>query len=200
MSTTYRVLPYGGERPVARPLGWWGIVLVIVTESAFFAFLLFSYFYTGSLNAGPWPPHGIPEVKLAGMNTLLLLTSSGAMWWGERGIRHGDRRRLMVGLGAVLVLGVAFLSMQGVEYSHKTFSPRTDAYGSLFFTITGFHGAHVAVGLIMVAVTLVRAALGHFTADQRASVTVTSLYWHFVDAVWLAVFTSLYLTPRIGLW
>jgi heme/copper-type cytochrome/quinol oxidase subunit 3 len=200
MSTSYRVLPLPGVRPVGRPLGWWGIVLVIATESAFFAFLLFSYFYSGSVASGPWPPHGAPELTLTGINTLLLLSSSGAMWWGERGIRNGDARRLMWGLAGTLLLGIAFLTIQAVEYSHKTFTPRTDAYGSLFFTITGFHGAHVAVGIIMVAVTLVRAALGHFGADRRTAVSVTALYWHFVDAVWLAVFTSLYLTPRLGLW
>jgi heme/copper-type cytochrome/quinol oxidase subunit 3 len=83
-----------------------------------------------------------------------------------------------------------------VEYSHKQFTPATDAYGSLFFTITGFHGAHVAVGLLMIAVVAVRAWLGHFSERRHLAVTNVSWYWHFVDVVWLAVFTSLYLSPR----
>ncbi len=84
-----------------------------------------------------------------------------------------------------------------IEYRHQPFGPSTDAYGSLFFTITGFHGAHVAVGLLMIAVVSLRAGLGHFSARRHLAVTNVAWYWHFVDAVWLVVFTSLYLSPRL---
>jgi heme/copper-type cytochrome/quinol oxidase subunit 3 len=190
-----RRLPVGGAGKGAT--GWWGMILLIVTEASLFVYLLFSYFYLGSMARGAWPPSGPPELRLALPNTVILLLSSGAMWWAESGVRHGAQGRLRLGLLITLGLGIVFLAIQMVEYSNKHFTPATDAYGSLFFTITGFHGAHVAVGLIMVAVVALRAWLGHFTERRHLAVTNVSLYWHFVDAVWLAVFTSLYLSPRL---
>lgn len=177
--------------------GFWGMALLIATEASLFAYLLFSYFYLGSI--GPaWPTAGPPELRLALPNTVLLLASSVTMWWGDAGIRQGDEGRLRLGLLATFVLGAVFLSIQGVEYSHKSFTPETDAYGSLFFTITGFHAAHVIVGMLMVAVAELRAWRRHFDATHRLAVTNTAMYWHFVDAVWLVVFTTLYLAPRLG--
>jgi heme/copper-type cytochrome/quinol oxidase subunit 3 len=176
--------------------GAWGMILVIVTEASLFAYLLFSYFYLGSMARGGWPPSGAPELRLALPNTFILLLSSVTMWWAEAGIRRGARGRLRVGMLATMALGIVFLAIQLVEYHGKQFTPRTDAYGSLFYTITGFHGAHVAVGLLMIAVVSVRAGLGHFTQRHHLAVTNVTWYWHFVDVVWLAVFTSLYLSPR----
>jgi heme/copper-type cytochrome/quinol oxidase subunit 3 len=176
--------------------GWWGMILLITTEAALFAYLLFSYFYLGSMARGAWPPSGPPALRLALPNTAILLLSSGAMWWAESGARRGEQGRLRLGLAATLLLGLVFLAIQAVEYSDQRFTPRTNAYGSLFFTITGFHGAHVMVGLLMIAVVTVRAWLGHFSARHHLAVTNVSWYWHFVDVVWLAVFTSLYLSPR----
>lgn len=190
-----RRLPLGAEGKSAP--GWWGMVLLIVTEASLFVYLLFSYFYLGSMARGPWPPPGPPELRLALPNTAILLLSSGTMWWAESGIRRDAQGRLRLGLLLTLALGMVFLSIQMVEYRHSTFTPATDAYGSLFFTITGFHSAHVAVGLLMLAVVGVRASLGHFSARRHLAVTNVSWYWHFVDVVWLAVFTSLYLSPRL---
>ena len=177
--------------------GAYGMLLLILTEASLFGYLLFSYFYLASMARGPWPPTGMPELRLALPNTGVLLLSSGAMWWAETGIRRGQRGRLLVGLALALGLGLVFLGIQLVEYRHQPFGPSTDAYGSLFFTITGFHGAHVAVGLLMIAVVALRAGLGHFSARRHLAVTNVSWYWHFVDAVWLVVFTSLYLSPRL---
>jgi heme/copper-type cytochrome/quinol oxidase subunit 3 len=92
---------------------------------------------------------------------------------------------------------VLFLVLQGVEYSRETIAGTHDASGSLFYTITGFHGAHVFVGLIMLVFVLVRALRGHFATGRHEAVTNAAMYWHFVDAVWLVVFTSLYITPRL---
>ena len=189
------------ERPPragARSTGFWGMVLLIATEASLFAYLLFSYFYLGSTATGPWPPEGPPSLRLVLPNTLVLLLSSGTMYWAESGIRRGVGTRLRAGLVATFVLGAIFLAVQGLEYSKKQITPTTHAYGSLFFTITGFHGAHVAVGLLMIAVVALRAFLGHFDARRHEAVTNVSWYWHFVDLVWLAVFTSLYLSPRLG--
>jgi heme/copper-type cytochrome/quinol oxidase subunit 3 len=186
------------EQPRARSTGFWGMMLLIATEASLFAYLLFSYFYLGSMAQGPWPPEGPPSLKLVLPNTLLLLISSGTMYWAESGIKQGDRGRLRLGLLLTLVLGIVFLVIQGIEYSNKHITITTSAYGSLFFTITGFHGAHVAAGLIMIAVVAVRAFLGHFDLRRHEAVTNVSWYWHFVDAVWLSVFTSLYLIPHFG--
>ncbi len=182
----------------ARSPGFWGMMLLIATEGSLFAYLLFSYFYLGSMATGPWPPDGPPSLKLVIPNTVLLLLSSGTMYWAESGIRRGLVGRLRAGLLATLVLGIVFLAIQGVEYSKKHFTPTTSAYGSLFFTITGFHGAHVFVGLLMIAVIALRAFLGHFRGGRHEAVTNVSWYWHFVDVVWLCVFTSLYLSPYLG--
>jgi heme/copper-type cytochrome/quinol oxidase subunit 3 len=120
------------------------------------------------------------------------------MYLAESGIRRGNGTRLRVGLLLTLLLGVVFLTVQEIEYGEKHFTPTSHAYGSLFFTITGFHGAHVAVGLLMIAVVAVRAFLGHFGPGRHEAVTNVSWYWHFVDVVWLTVFTSLYLAPYLG--
>jgi heme/copper-type cytochrome/quinol oxidase subunit 3 len=177
--------------------GAWGMLLVIATEAALFAYLLFSYFYLGSMARGGWPPAGLPELRLALPNTGILLASSVTAWWAESGIRNGDQGRLRVGFICTILLGLVFLGIQMVEYRKQSFSLTTDAYGSLFYVITGFHGAHVAVGVLMLTVVLIRASLGHFSERRHLAVTNVTWYWHFVDAVWLAVFFSLYLSPRL---
>lgn len=181
-----------------RATGWWGMVVLIVTEATLFAALLSSYFYLRS-GASQWPPAGIakPEFLLAGPGTAILLSSSVTMIWAEMAIRRGNQRSLRLGMAISFVLGLIFLAIQGTEYARADFSPRTDAYGSLFFTITGIHGLHVAIGLCMLAIIQLRAWLGHFTAERHLAVQNVSLYWHFVDAVWIFVFASLYISPRV---
>jgi heme/copper-type cytochrome/quinol oxidase subunit 3 len=190
--------PHGGEMSGSHSTGWWGMLLLIATEATLFACLLFSYFYVRSA-LSTWPPGGIdkPDLTLPLPMTGLLLLSSVAVWWGERGIRRGNLGHLMLGLALGFLLGGSFLGLQAIEYSHKTFSLQTNVYGSLFFTITGFHGLHVLVGLIMSAVVQVRAWLGHFDARRHLAVQNFGLYWHFVDVVWLFVFASLYLSPHV---
>jgi cytochrome c oxidase subunit I+III len=187
-----------GELPVGasgqHSVGWWGMACVIVTEGAFFAYLLVSYFYLASMSSNPWPTT-TPKIPLPLINTCILVASSVAVAWGERGIRKNAQSRLRLGFAIGIALGVTFLVLQGVEYAREGISGTHDAYGSLFYTITGFHGAHVFVGLIMLVLVLVRALRSHFVDGRHEAVTNVAMYWHFVDAVWLAVFTSLYLTP-----
>jgi cytochrome c oxidase subunit 3 len=182
-----------------REVAVWGMALFCATEVALFAYLLSSYFYLG-VNNPLWPPAGIedPKLKLPLFMTVALFTSSVALHWGERRIRQDDHRRLRIGIGIAIVLGLAFLWLQWREYHEKLrqFGPQTHAYTASFFTITGFHGAHVAFGLLLLGFTLLRAVRRQFTAHNHAGVTVTSLYWHTVDGVWLAIFTALYLSPR----
>ncbi|HET9777097.1 MAG TPA: cbb3-type cytochrome c oxidase subunit I, partial [Gemmatimonadaceae bacterium] len=189
-----------GELPVGASgrhnIGWWGMACVVATEAAFFGYLLFSYYYLGSLSTNPWPDV-VPRIGLPAINTLVLISSSVAVWMAARGIRRNSNTRLVGWLGTAIVLGVVFISLQVVEYGREKFSMTHDAYGSLFYTITGFHGAHVIVGLLMLVVVFIRAARGHFRAGRHEAITNVALYWHFVDVVWLAVFTSLYITPHL---
>ncbi|HEY6830214.1 MAG TPA: cytochrome c oxidase subunit 3 [Gemmatimonadaceae bacterium] len=176
--------------------GWWAMALIITTEAMLFAYMLFSYFYIGSMTIGPFPSSGPPKLDLTLPNTAILLLSSGTMLWAERGIRAGNQLRLRLGMLITLVLGIVFLLIQGIEYSHKQIALQSNAYSGLFFTITGLHGAHVFVGLLLNAVVQVWAWRGWFTAERHLAVTNAAMYWHFVDAVWLVVFFSLYITPR----
>jgi heme/copper-type cytochrome/quinol oxidase subunit 3 len=192
-ATALPVAPQG-----SRSTGWYGLVFLVATEAALFVYLLFSYFYLASQAPGPWPPSGAPPILSAAINTAILLASSVTAFWAERGIERGSNGRLIAGLSLSLLLGAVFAGVQVHDWMDKPFSPSTDAYGSLFYTITGVHIAHVAVGLFILASLIVWAALGRFSARRHLHVTVGVLYWHFVDAVWLVVFTTLFLTPRLG--
>ena len=191
-----RPLPHELSGP--RSPGWWGVMMVIFTEAMLFGALLASYFYL-RFHAPDWPLGGIdpPELLIASINTALLLSSSVAMWWAERSIGRGKVGGLRLGLALSFILGAVFLGLQMFEYSRTPFTPQVNAYTSLFFTITGLHGAHVLAGLIIMAVVQVRAWLGHFSERRYLGVQATALYWHFVDVVWLFVFTSLYLSVRL---
>lgn len=191
-----RELPVGSIGRLSN--GWWGMWCVLATEGALFAYLLFSYFYIGSQAHAPWPDGGPPPLRLAGPGTLILLAASATVWWGERGIMRGRPGQLRLGLAATLVLGAVFLAMQWKEWQGKPFGLAHDAYSSLFFTITGFHMAHVVVGLLMLAALLLWSLMGYFDARRHSALSIGAVYWHFVTAVWLAVFGALYLAPRFG--
>ncbi|MFC0005571.1 cytochrome c oxidase subunit 3 [Micromonospora siamensis] len=190
------------ELPVGRSTGWWGMVMFVVTEATLFACLLGSYFYLRFQYAGPWPPGDIgkPKLLVPLVMTAVLLPSSLPVVWAEHGIRKGQRWRLRAGLAATLVLGVTFLALQANEYAEKLreFTMTTNAYGSLFYLITGFHGLHVLVGLTMIG-WLLAASLrgGSFGAHRHERVRNAAIYWHFVDAVWAAILFTIYLSPRL---
>ncbi|MGI9169684.1 MAG: cytochrome c oxidase subunit 3, partial [Caulobacteraceae bacterium] len=141
-----------------------------------------------------WLPEPHPHLRLSAPNTVILLTSSVAVWWGERGIKRGAVRQHLIGFGAGAALGIAFLVVQGFEWRAKAFSLASSAYGSLYFTITGFHMAHVIVGVAMLGVVWTWSALGYFNPRRHSPVMIASTYWHFVDAIWLAVFFTFYVT------
>jgi heme/copper-type cytochrome/quinol oxidase subunit 3 len=188
------------EMPSGRTTGWWGMIMFVTTEATLFAALLGSYFYI-RFQSGQWPPPGMeePELKLPTIMTLLLLPSSLPVMWAERGIRKGQRWRLRLGLTITLLQGLGFLGVQVFEYKSnlEKFTFTTNAYGSLFYTITGFHGFHVTVGLLMVGWLLAAALRGSFGYKRHERVRLTAIYWHFVDVVWAAIFLSLYLSPRL---
>ena len=178
--------------------GWFGVLTLILTEGFLFLYLLFSYYYFAVTHGRSWLPPDLPSFTLAGPNTIILLLSSAAVWYGERGMRQGQPLRTVFGLLIGLLLGAAFMGIQFIEWSNKPFTLSAHAYGSMYFTITGFHMAHVAAGLVILLALLVWSALGYFNPQRSAPITIGALYWHFVDAVWLAVFFTFYVTPYLS--
>jgi heme/copper-type cytochrome/quinol oxidase subunit 3 len=187
-------LPVGSKGH--RASGWWGMWMMILTEASLFAYLLFSYAYLGTQSHGGWVPE-LPRLRIALPNTVLLVASSLVLYWGETGIKKGQRGRLVAALALTLLMGAAFAGLQGLEWHNKTYGPSADAYASSYFMTTGFHMAHVIGGLLLIATLLLWAAMGKFDARRHAAVSIGALYWHFVDVVWLAVFTTFYLTPYL---
>jgi cytochrome c oxidase subunit 3/cytochrome c oxidase subunit I+III len=176
--------------------GSWGMLLLILTDAAVFGCLLASYFY---LQAGSpeWPPDHIkkPDLGLVTINSLILWGSSIPIQWADSSIRKGHRGRLAVGYALGCLMGSVFVILVGVEYTLKDFSPQSNVYGSLFFTITGFHGLHVIAAVIMNAFIQLRTWCGHFDAQQHLAVRNVSIFWHFVDLMWVFIYASLYLSP-----
>jgi heme/copper-type cytochrome/quinol oxidase subunit 3 len=185
----------------SRAFGWWGMVLLVATEAMLFAGLIASYFYLRFQNGTVWPPGGIdkPTLELPLIMCAILWSSSIPVHIAENGIKNGNQGRLRWGLLGGFVLGLIFLFLTvGIEWPevlHEV-TPTTNVYGSLFFTITGFHASHVAVGLIFSIWTQIRAWKGAFSKDRHLTVQNFALYWHFVDAVWVAVFLTIYISPN----
>lgn len=181
-----------------RTVGWWGMILLILTEATIFAALISAYFFL-RFNAPTWPMGGIetPELLIPIVSTVLLVGSSIPMQMALRGIRRGNRSTLQIGLIIGFVLGAIFLGLQGYEFYSSKFSLQDNAYGSLFFTILSIHGLHLLVGLTIVIFLLARTWAGHFDAERYQAVENSVLYWHFVDAVWIVIFISLYLSPYL---
>ncbi len=196
IAVSSKVLPVGSKSHHAS--GWWAVLTVVATEGALFSYLIFSYFYIASHSASPWPPFGAPDMKLAIPGTIILIAGSFTMMWGEHGIRRGQRWRLVAGIAATLVLGIAFIVLEAFDWLEKPFVFGTDVYSSLYFTITGFHLAHVVIGLILLAVLLVWTAFGYFGETRHAAVSIGTIYWHFVTVVWLFVFSTFFIAPRLG--
>lgn len=185
-------------RPLERTRGKWGMWLFIGTEAMLFALLFFSYAYLGA-SRPEWPPRSDPAMKLALIMLGILMVSSVVLHWAERGIKKGAQARFKIGLILTLLLGGVFLVIQRFEFVHhlKEVTPGTNAYGSIFFTIASFHLAHLIVGMLMLLYILARAFAGHFSEEKHLAVENASLYWHFVDFIWLCVVITLYLTPRM---
>lgn len=176
---------------------WWGVVMMIVIELTVFAALIASYFYL-RVGSPVWPPDGIspPDLLLPSINAAILILSSLPVWWADKGIQKGDVRRLKIGLAIGTLMGVAFLVLKYIEYSSNTYIWSTNAYGSIVWTITGFHSAHVIILLIKTVVMLTLAFQGYFDAKHNIGVQVNGLYWHFVVIIWIPLFLTLYIAPR----
>ncbi len=187
-ATQHHVAPFG------KSLDWWGFVLFLVSEALLFLYLITAYVYLRWLSPVS-PPMALPdrELTLPSINTAILLGSGVVAHWANTGLDRDDRRRLAGGFVATIALGLLFLAGQGYEYTHASFTPQNSIYGACFFTLTGLHGLHVAFGAAFLLVLLLRVRAGAFSSEHRFPVQAGTLYWHFVDAVWVALFVLLYL-------
>ena len=193
-------LPHHVEGP--RSYGWWGMVWLIATEATLFASLIASYFYLRFRYGPEWPPGDIeaPALALPIVMSVILLSSSIPVHLAEMGIKRGKQSWLRFGLALGFLLGAVFLVITlAIEWPEQLneFTPRTDVYGSLYFTITGFHAMHVLVGLAFSLWTQVRAWRGAFDRERHVTVQNFTMYWHFVDVVWVFVFATIYLSPNL---
>ncbi|MFS8038560.1 cytochrome c oxidase subunit 3 [Xanthobacter sp. AM11] len=185
----------------------YGMILFIASEVMFFvawfwAFFDASLFAGEAINfqrleftGGVWPPKGIESLDpwhLPLLNTLILLTSGTTVTWAHHALVHNDREGLKWGLWCTVALGVLFSFVQGYEYLHAHFAFSGNIYGATFFMATGFHGFHVMVGTIFLTVCLIRAYAGDFTPQKHFGFEAAAWYWHFVDVVWLFLFTFIY--------
>lgn len=190
-----RPLPVGSTD--GRETGWWGMMTLIATEASLFGYLLFGYYYFAAQFGRSWLPEKLPEFRLSLPNTLILILSSAAIWWAERAMKRGRSGQSALATGVAIILGAAFTGIQLLEWSRKDFSLATNSYGSFYFVTTGFHMAHVLAGLLLLAGAGLWTLMGWFDQRRHAPLSIAAVYWHFVDAVWLAVFFTYYVSPRL---
>ena len=211
----------GDHTPVVQLHLRYGMILFIASEVMFFlgwfwAFFDFSLFpapvefvggqvtrvaETVSNVAGQWPPKGIEVINPFGfplLNTVILLLSGTTVTWAHHALLHGDRDGLKKGLWITIILGAIFSSIQAYEYADAPFHFAGMNFGASFFMATGFHGFHVLIGTIFLAVCLARVYAGHFTDRQHFGFEAAAWYWHFVDVVWLFLFVSIYVWGGAG--
>jgi cytochrome c oxidase subunit III len=171
-----------------------GMFLFIASETMLFGSFFTAYFFVRVTAGTPWPspPFHLP-VFVAGVNTAILVTSSFTMHWALQSIKRGNRAGLQAGLLLTFLMGLTFLLTQVREYSRIGFAPKDGAFATIFFGLTGLHGAHVFVGLTLLAFATVRAFRGHFTPDHHHGVEIPGIYWHFVDVMWIVVYTTVYI-------
>jgi cytochrome c oxidase subunit 3 len=171
-----------------------GMYLFIISEVMVFGAFFTAYFFIRVVGGAPWPASGTELPKLiAGFNTAILVSSSGTIHWALECARKGNRFGLQAGMLTTFLLGCTFLFVQINEYVHIGFSPQDHAQGTVFYGLTGLHGAHVFIGLTLLAMVTVRAFRGHFTPEEHTGMEVPGIYWHFVDVMWVVVYTSVYL-------
>jgi cytochrome c oxidase subunit 3 len=187
------------QRGISNPI--LGMLLFITSEVMFFGGLFAAYFSVRA-NAAQWPPEEFHEtlkiLPLVGPATILLILSSFSCQFAVWAIRRDDRTAFLRSMTVTVVLGITFLLMQATDYTALgadglTLSSGT--FGTTYYTLTGFHGAHVFGGVIMLSVVLYRGMAGQFSSKHHDAVEGASLYWHFVDVVWILLFSLLYLLP-----
>jgi cytochrome c oxidase subunit III len=170
-----------------------GMLLFIISEVMIFGAFFTAYFFIRVVQGDEWPAAGTElPVAIAGVNTAVLFSSSLTLHWAESSIKKGNRFGLKAGILTTFLLGLTFLFVQVNEYVHIGFSPHDSAQASIFYGLTGLHGAHVFIGLTLLAMVTVRAFRGHFSPEEHDGVNIPGIYWHFVDVMWLVVYTTVY--------
>ncbi len=195
----------GDHTPVVRIGLRYGFIMFIMSEVMFFSAWFWTFFKHALYPMGPmsplvdgvWPPEGIATFDpwhLPLINTLILLLSGCAATWAHHALVHDNNNRqdIKTGLIIAIVLGALFTGFQAYEYSHAAFGFAGNIYGASFFMATGFHGFHVLIGTIFLAVCLARVYKGHFTVERHIGFEAAAWYWHFVDVVWLFLFAAVY--------
>lgn len=174
-----------------------GMFLFIGTEAMLFGSFFTVYFFVRVVNpdaSAIWPPPPFEFPKfVAGINTAILVTSSFTMHWALQSIKRNNRRGLQAGLVLTILMGTAFLLTQFIEYAHVGFNMDDGAFASVFYGLTGLHGAHVLIGLMLLTFAAVRAFRGHYSPEHHHGVELPGIYWHFVDVMWLVVYAAVYL-------
>ena len=173
--------------------------LVVGTEAMFFISLIMAFVYM-AYNSG-FEPYEVKalDIKITGIFTVLLLSSSFTFWRAEKNCEKGKIKKLKIWLIATIVLGTVFLFGQGKEYwrlVQDNITLNGSVFGTSFYTLTGFHGFHVFVGLIILMIILIMTFLGDFNKKNSTVVSTVGIYWHFVDVVWIFVFTVVYVLPK----
>ena len=171
-----------------------GRLLVIISEVMVFGAFFTAYFFIRIATGDPWPATGTTlPVEVAGVNTAILISSSFTIHWAETSIKRGNRFGLKAGMLTTFLLGCTFLFIQINEYANIGFAPQDGAQQTIFYSLTGLHGAHVFIGLVLLLVVTIRSFRGHFSPEQHRGVEVPGIYWHFVDIMWIVVYTTVYL-------
>lgn len=185
---------YGRLGIETRKLGMW---FFLASEIMFFTGLIGAYLVLRGATP-EWPvPSTILNIPLTGINTFILICSSATLVKGLASAQDGDKEGMQVGLFLTVLLGALFLTIQMHEYHEliheREFTPATGIFGACFFTLTGFHGMHVFGGVICLIFVFIRSLQGRYTPQEYRGIEVVGLYWHFVDLVWIILFTILYL-------
>jgi cytochrome c oxidase subunit 3 len=170
-----------------------GMLLFIISEVMVFGAFFTAYFFIRVAQGEPWPAPGTKlPVQVAGVNTLILVSSSFTIHWAQSSIKKGNHFGLKAGMLTTLLLGCTFLFIQINEYANIGFAPQDRAQETIFYSLTGLHGAHVLIGLTLLLVVTIRAFRGHYSPEEHRGVEVPGIYWHFVDIMWLVVYTTVY--------
>ena len=170
-----------------------GILLFIISELMLFGAFFAAMFFIRVVSKDTWPPTGHLPIAVAATNAAVLLSSSVTMHWTDISARRGNTFGMKAGIITTFLLGATFLFVQINEYLHLGFNPKTNASASAFFGLTGLHGAHVVIGLLLLFMSAVRIFKGAVDPQNLKGLEVAGIYWHFVDVMWVIVFSTVYL-------
>jgi cytochrome c oxidase subunit 3 len=174
-----------------------GLIVALASEFMLFGAFFTAFFYIRYTNYPVYPPEPFRmPVDSTGINTAILVSSSFTMHWALVSVKRNNRRGMTLGLLFTLIMGLTFLALQVREYNllhGEGFTPEHGAFASVFFGLTGLHGIHVLVGAILLTIALVRTLRGHYSPERHMGLELSGIYWHFVDVVWVVLYTLVYL-------